>query len=92
MDQDGEAAVINNNNNNLAERVCFNTHNLICRKRAGLAVHRGIDAQQFSSFILRCSNCQASIPENQPSFACDRAAECNKDFCLSCCASQNEAT
>ena len=33
-----------NQNVNMAERICFNTHNLLCRKRAGLAVHRGIDA------------------------------------------------
>ena len=46
MDQD-DVAVVAQDNNNLAESVCFNTHNLVCRKRAGLALHRGIAIEQF---------------------------------------------
>ena len=67
-----------------AEQVCFLVHELYCRKRSSLAVLRGIPPDEFQEFILRCANCNANIPTDQPSFACERA-QCNKDFCLACC-------
>ena len=48
-------------NNNLSELVCFNTHTLLCRKRKQLAELRGIAAEDFHEFILRCAKCQGRI-------------------------------